>query len=1241
MMKFGKKPIMISMVLSVLFLTSEARDGLQRPRSVVAAQPVADSRTADVFVSSQGRDNWSGRLADPGENDGPVATVARARQAVQALRTTWKEQRPVRVVLRGGTYYLDQPLEFGPEDSGTEKAPVVYTAASGEKVVLSGGRRIADGRWGEANGRKAWIVDIPEVKEGKWNFRQLFVNGARRPRPRLPKVGEYRIESLPGYTGDFLRSPTKQFVYAPGNIMPAWRNLRDVEVIGITRWLDNRLPIESVDGETRTVTFDRPSLFALHSGIKPESYSVENVFEALDTPGQWYLDRRQGRLYYLPRPGEEAASAEIVAPRLTQLVRVVGRAGATVHDLRFQGITFSHTEWQPPADYASSLQAGIEVPGAVLFEYAERCAVTGNGIEHVGNYGIEVSVGCADIEISRNRITDIGAGGIRIGHFFSWETDGRGMTERGRLRKAAMPKGPHSQRITVADNEIAHCGRFTPEAVGVFVGDNAHNKVIHNHIYDLFYSGISVGSVQDFGPNHAQDNIVEYNHIHDIGQGILSDLAGIYTCSTPGTRIRYNLVHDVSRRDYGGWGIYPDEGSHDILIQKNLIYRCQDGALFAHHNHNVTAENNIFAFNRTAQVERGGIGGFELTCRRNLFYFREGKAVGDYGRGHCGRDVCAFDHNLYWNASGRPVLFGDKSLPQWQAAGQDNSSIIADPLFMDPANGVFRLRQGSAAVQIGFEPWDLMAVGPRPRPAASKQEPASTSGGAGPASAQSVPRVGKHKVLELVFTAAGTPANPFDTYLLELEVTDPEGRIFMVDGFYDGDGNGGQIGRTWKVRLCPYRTGRWARRTVLGDAPDSELARRSGQFDCPDSGDLGGLVAQGKYFRLQDGDFFFPVGNFLDHAGALPLWSYLGETVTDAQRDAIIARQRDFHTANKYMFYMSNHSDVSGADLEVVTPWVGTAASSDKSKMDLKRWELYDGYLRRMKDNGLSAYMSLFEDGKPGNYGDLPMADRKRFMRYAMARTSAFSHLWYVLCFEWQEAWSKTQVNDAGTFIQAHNPWKRLLSVHDWEGRPWSFVGETWPTYIASQDGNDANPNTVNSYVISLRAHGLPVLADELGSNRTDSDARIRGNMWAAFCAGAAGTGTGTDLKAFQRFLAQSRIPFQRMGPSNGLVQSGGSSRFCLAESGHHYVVYSTTGAFKLSVTGTGLTARWFNPRDPNASLGTPFDVSSGASTFTPPDTARDWALWVTDGTNPISGITRPSTGATIVRVVVADAGPN
>jgi len=136
----------------------------------------------------------------------------------------------------------------------------------------------------------------------------------------------------------------------------------------------------------------------------------------------------------------------------------------------------------------------------------------------------------------------------------------------------------------------------------------------------------------------------------------------------------------------------------------------------------VTIENLALDGNKAQNemLDRGGIGGFELACRRNIVYYQDGKAVGGYGSRRIGRDVCAFDRNLYWNASGRPVLFGDKTLAEWRAAGQDKESIVANPLFVAPEKGDFRLRQGSPAAKIGFEPWDLSAVGPRPRTARLK-----------------------------------------------------------------------------------------------------------------------------------------------------------------------------------------------------------------------------------------------------------------------------------------------------------------------------------------------------------------------------------------------------------------------------------------------------------------------------------------------------------------------------------------
>jgi hypothetical protein len=183
----------------------------------------------EFFVSPRGKDSWSGRVAEPSADDGPFATIGRAKQAVREFRKT--QTVPVRVTLRGGTYFLDKPLEFWPADSGTERAPITYAAAAREKVVLSGGRRLTGGQWGEVNGQKAWMIDLPEVKINKWKFRQLFVNGERRPRTRLPKMGMYRIESLPGY--DWKRRTetvfdgTKQFVYS-GTDVQRWRNLQDV-----------------------------------------------------------------------------------------------------------------------------------------------------------------------------------------------------------------------------------------------------------------------------------------------------------------------------------------------------------------------------------------------------------------------------------------------------------------------------------------------------------------------------------------------------------------------------------------------------------------------------------------------------------------------------------------------------------------------------------------------------------------------------------------------------------------------------------------------------------------------------------------------------------------------------------------------------------------------------------------------------------------------------------------------------
>lgn len=502
-------------------------------------------------------------------------------------------------------------------------------------------------------------------------------------------------------------------------------------------------------------------------------------------------------------------------------------------------------------------------------------------------------------------------------------------------------------------------------------------------------------------------------------------------------------------------------------------------------------------------------------------------------------------------------------------------------------------------------------------------------------------QVGLYNTLELVFTASVSPPNPFETYLLKLEVTDPSGKKFLVDGFYDGDGKGGQSGRVWKARLTPYMAGTWTWRTVRGDMGDSHLENREGQFECVQAGNTGGVVSEGKHFRFQNGEYVYLVGNFLDFAHNLRTTHvFMSETTNDSQRSAVFARQRDFHNVNKANVYFANKGDYNS---QSVTPWVGGADNNDKTRMDLSRWKMYDQYLLLFRENRILAELWFFADDS--NFGGLSNEHKQRLARYAMARTSAFSHTLFVIALEWQEGWSGASVNSLGNFIQSHNPWGRMLSVHSRQRRPWEFPGESWATFIASQAGNGASPDFVNSYAIDFFAkENIPHLSEEFGHLNGDSDFNLRAKLWANFTGGAAGSGTGSDLRSFLRFLAQSQAPFQRMQPANPLVTDGGITRFALAEAGHHYVVYSSSGSFDLNVSGENLVGRWFNPRNPDASLEPPFAVSSGNQTFTPPSEAnQDWVLWISDGSNLNSTNTHPSQGEVMVSIQVTpgSAGSN
>ncbi len=652
--------------------------------------PAVESSSGKVFyVSPKGNDTWSGTLAKPvrGQTDGPFATIGRARDVIRQMKREGAFNQPVTVYLRGGIYFLDETVVFTPEDSGTEKYPIRYVQFGNETPVLSGGRAITP-EW-TANGPGQIQATLPEVKNGEWYFYQLFVDGERWTRARTPNEGFHTM------VGDVPLEGPAHFTFQEGDIKKEWAEYGDVDVIGLSKWTEIRMPIVEVDDAHHTATLTKPVPNSSWQGEKDPRYWIENAPEALDQPGEWRLERKTGILTLNLKSPERPAS--VIAPRLQNLIRLEGdpQAGKTVSYLSFEGLAFQHSRAPRLEQGYADTQAAHDIDAAFMATGAENCRVQACRFSQLGNYAVEFNQGCKYNRIAGNEMSDLGAGGVKIGE--------------GALRTETPLITQHNE---VTDNRIHHIGIVYPAAVGVWVGQSDHNTIAHNHIHHTYYTGISVGWTWGYAPTGAHHNIIEFNHVHDIGQGILSDMGGIYTLGTqPGTVIRNNIFHDIYSYSYGGWGIYPDEGSTRILIENNITYRTKSAGFHQHYGKENTVRNNIFALAKEYQVMRTRAEEhLSFTFEHNIVYFDEGALLGSNWSGSNYR----FDYNLYWNPKNRDFKFADWTWDEWRAKGQDAHSRIADPLFVDPEHYDFRLKPDSPARELGFQPIDAGRVGPRP-----------------------------------------------------------------------------------------------------------------------------------------------------------------------------------------------------------------------------------------------------------------------------------------------------------------------------------------------------------------------------------------------------------------------------------------------------------------------------------------------------------------------------------------------
>ncbi|MCS7049025.1 MAG: right-handed parallel beta-helix repeat-containing protein [Verrucomicrobiae bacterium] len=490
---------------------------------------------------------FTGRDTNPGTATQPFATVARAQQAAR------RAGPDARIVLRSGTYFLNDTLRFDARDSGH-----TYEAAPGETVVLSGGQRVTG--WRKAGD----IWEAPLRRDTP--IRDLYVNGRRAMRARSPNTGFHTgLQSADGITITF-----------PPGLLAQWSNLDDVELVTIVEWTTAHMPLRgaTVDLEKNQIRFPRVALtffdmdWAGHirANAPHFMYHFENAPEMLDADGEWYFDRTRGAIRYRgPQP------TEAIATRLEQLLTVDGATNLT-----FRDITFAHTDWRLPAEGFLPVQTGVTVgmqnealihdksaPAAIRFIRAVNCRIENCRLKQLGATALSVEAGSQGNQITGNLIEDVGGNGIQLGEINS-----------------ILPKPAELvKNNTIAHNTVRRCGVTLRGTAGIFVALAEGTVVAYNEVSDLPYSGITIGWRWDRQPTQAKRNRVEFNHVHHVAQ-LLADGGGIYTIGYQlDSVLRGNLMHDIVRQS--GFapvnGLFMDNGTSGWLIESNASYNIPEG----------------------------------------------------------------------------------------------------------------------------------------------------------------------------------------------------------------------------------------------------------------------------------------------------------------------------------------------------------------------------------------------------------------------------------------------------------------------------------------------------------------------------------------------------------------------------------------------------------------------------------------------------------------------------------------
>lgn len=513
----------------------------------------------------------------------------------KALQQAREERRlnnakDITIRLAEGTYSLNQPIVVRPEDNGTR------IVADGN-VTISGGVRITN--WHKQG--KMYVADVPDFNGRPLEFRQMWVNGKKAIRARDVEdfSDMFRIRSL---------DKAKETIYVPAKAVKKIVNAKYAEMVLHEMWCVANLRIKSVKiaGDSAAVTFHQPEshIHFMHPWPSPmvtsdghnSAFYLTNAKELLDSEGEWYLDAKASKLYYIPRKGENMNTAEVIVPAVETLLKVEGTPDNPVKDVTFEGITFSYATWMRPSISGHApLQAGMYMTeayklrpkmirsngdhkldnqgwvgrpaAAVSLNCAENVSFTKCSFEHNASTGLDYHTYIKGGTVDRCKFSDMGGNGILAGSFGP------------EAHEAHLPYDPSDRRIICTDlnitnNLITDVSNEDWGCVGIGAGFVKDIKICHNEISEVSYTGISMGWGWNQQVCSMSNNLIKGNLIHHYAKHMY-DTAGIYTLgSQPHSFIEENVVRDIYSPSYAHdpnhwFYLYTDEGSSYITVRNN------------------------------------------------------------------------------------------------------------------------------------------------------------------------------------------------------------------------------------------------------------------------------------------------------------------------------------------------------------------------------------------------------------------------------------------------------------------------------------------------------------------------------------------------------------------------------------------------------------------------------------------------------------------------------------------------